>query len=193
MFPGVGSPLFSYRRRADGGYTVGLRGRGRIELSPLGLRDAVPFARLFLVRRSQLKLRIGQSCLNGPFAWRSWTLDSRSPFEEHHARVYDPSPDYQVVDAGLAAYPGLKGMKVAESWGGVIDATPDMVPVIGAVPGTPGLHLASGLSGHGFALGPGAGWIAAQQILGETPDVDDSPFRFTRFAEGESHPAHPWI
>ncbi|MBN9887907.1 NAD(P)/FAD-dependent oxidoreductase [Salipiger abyssi] len=194
---GVGSPLFSFRRRTDGGYVVGLRGRGRIELSPMGLRDTVPFASLFLLRRAQLNLRVGQSFFNGPFAWRSWALDSRSPFEAHHARVYDPSPDPRIVDGGLKAfteaYPELKGLRVAESWGGVIDATPDMVPVIGTVPGTEGLYLSSGYSGHGFAFGPGAGWVMAQQIVGETPDVDLSPFRFSRFAEGKAHEAHHWV
>lgn len=188
---GVGSPEFSFRRRDDGGYTLGLRGRGRVELSPLGLRDAASFLPLFLRRRKDLSLRLARSFLDGPYAWRSWQLDAASPFEAAKARIYDPAPDPVLVRKGLeafrAAYPALQGVGVAQSWGGLIDTTPDMVPVIGPVPHAPGVFVASGGSGHGFALGPGAGWLAAQQVLGETPDVDAHPFRFSRFAERAPH------
>lgn len=194
---GVGSPLFSYRRRADGGYTVGLRGRGRVELSPMGLRETQSFLPLFFRRKSDLTLGIGPSFFNGPFAWRRWSLDARSPFERAGARIYDPAADPKLVAGGLsafvAAYPRLKGLKVAESWGGLVDATPDMVPVIDRVPGQEGVFLAAGFSGHGFALGPGAGWVLAKMITGETPEIDMHPFRFGRFQDGTSNAVHHWI
>ncbi|MBT9385385.1 FAD-binding oxidoreductase [Pseudooceanicola sp. CBS1P-1] len=194
---GVGSPLFSYRRRDDGGYTVGLRGRGRIELSPMGLRDAWAFRNLFFLRRDQLTFAVGKSALNGPFALRSWKNSGPSPFEEDHARVYDPPADPKLVEGGMAAfraaYPVLEGTGVAESWGGVIDATPDMVPVIGPVPRHDGLFVASGFSGHGFAIGPGAGWLIAQMVAGEETDIPVQDFRFQRFAEQKQHPVHHWI
>lgn len=148
-------------------------------------------------RKSDLTLSVGKSFFRGPFAWRNRRLDVRSPFEAADARAYDPAPEPKLVAAGLAAftaaYSRLKGLKVAESWGGLVDATPDMVPVIDRVPGLNGVHLASGFSGHGFALGPAAGWVSAQMIMGETPDVDMHPFRYTRFAEGQPHPSHYWI
>ncbi|WP_339114935.1 FAD-binding oxidoreductase [Thioclava sp. GXIMD2076] len=194
---GVGSPLFSYRRRDDGGYTVGLRGRGRIELSPMGVRDAWAFRNLFFLRRDQLTFALTKSTLNGPFAFRSWKNSGPSPFEEDHARIYDPPADPKLVAGGMAAfeaaYPVLKGVGVAESWGGVIDATPDMVPVIGAVPQQAGLFVASGFSGHGFAIGPGAGYLMAQMIAGEPPEIDITGFRFERFDQGRAHPVHHWI
>ncbi|HEY0212138.1 MAG TPA: FAD-binding oxidoreductase [Paenirhodobacter sp.] len=192
---GVGSPLFSYRRRSDGGYTLGLRGRGRVELSPMGLMQSRQFLPLFLRRRGEVSLRLGRSFFDGPFAWRHWRNDQVSPFER--ARIYDPAPDPRLVQAGIAAfraaYPPLAGLGVAESWGGLIDATPDMVPVIGPAPGHAGVHVATGFSGHGFALGPGAGWLVAAMLMGETPQVDPAPFALTRFAEGRAHAAHRWI
>ena len=48
-------------------------------------------------------------------------------------------------------------MQVAESWGGLIDVTPDAVPVIGEVARIPGFFLATGFSGHGFGIGPARG------------------------------------
>jgi glycine/D-amino acid oxidase-like deaminating enzyme len=73
---------------------------------------------------------------------------------------------------------------VAESWAGLIDVTPDAVPVIGGVSHMPGLFIATGFSGHGFGIGPGAGRLAADLVAGDTPIVDPAPFRFERFTEG---------
>ncbi|MBO0906246.1 FAD-dependent oxidoreductase [Jiella sonneratiae] len=192
---GVGSPRFSFRRRIDGGYTIGMRGRGRVDLTPMGLMRARQFMPLFFRRKGELTLGLGRSFFEGPFALRRWRLDGRSPFEAQ--RILDPAPDPALVEAGMAAfraaYPAMAEIGVKESWGGLIDATPDMVPVIGPVPDRPGVFLASGFSGHGFALGPGAGWLAAMQILGEAPGIDDRPFRFSRYDEGQPHPAHHWI
>jgi glycine/D-amino acid oxidase-like deaminating enzyme len=63
----------------------------------------------------------------------------------------------------------------------MIDVTPDEVPIVDALPDCPGLFLASGCSGHGFGLGPGIGFLAAQLIRGEGPIVDTVPFRYARF------------
>jgi glycine/D-amino acid oxidase-like deaminating enzyme len=80
-------------------------------------------------------------------------------------------------------------MQVAESWGGLIDVTPDAVPVIGEVPAIPGFFLATGFSGHGFGIGPGAGKLTADLVAGDTPVVDPAPFRFSRFTEGHRRAA----
>ncbi|APZ52201.1 NAD(P)/FAD-dependent oxidoreductase [Salipiger abyssi] len=192
---GVGSPFFSYRRRADGGYTIGLRGRGRVELTPAGLMSARAMLPLFLSRRGDLTLRIGRSFFDGPFALHRWKLSRPSPFERH--RRYDPAPDAAIVRDGIAAfraaYPVLGELGVAESWGGLIDATPDMVPAIAPVAGEPGCVLASGFSGHGFALGPAAGELAADLLTGTAPQVDPAPFALSRFAEGRAHAIHRWV
>jgi glycine/D-amino acid oxidase-like deaminating enzyme len=49
------------RRRLDGGYTVGLSGRGLVELSPQGLLYARQFWPTFKKRRSLQKMSIGRS------------------------------------------------------------------------------------------------------------------------------------
>lgn len=194
---GVGSPKFSYRRREDGGYTIGLRGRGRVELSPMGLLQAREFFPLFLRRKGEVSLSIGRSFFDGPFAWRRWRNDQPSPFENDRSRIYDPAPDRKLVEAGMEAfreaYPVMTDTGVAETWGGLIDATPDMVPIISPIDGHPGIHVATGFSGHGFALGPGAGWLVASMIAGDTPEVDPAPFALSRFSDGRQHSAHRWV
>ena len=56
-------------------------------------------------------------------------------------------------------FPALAGIQVAHAWAGLIDTTPDIVPVISTVEGCPGLVIASGFSGHGLGSGQaGGGW-----------------------------------
>ena len=81
-----------------------------------------------------------------------------------------------------AAWPIFEGATVAESWAGMIDVTPDSLPVISPVAKLPGLTLASGFSGHGFGTSPGAGQLAADLAMGEAPIVDPTRYRLDRFA-----------
>jgi glycine/D-amino acid oxidase-like deaminating enzyme len=115
---------------------------------------------------------------------RHWSLDAPTPFEA--IRVLDPKPSRRGLDRAsanlIAAFPGFAGMRIAESWAGLIDVTPDGVPVISPVTALPGFHLASGFSGHGFGIGPGAGRLMADIVTGATPIVDPHPFRLERLA-----------
>ncbi len=82
----------------------------------------------------------------------------------------------------------LSDVGIEETWAGLIDVTPDAIPVISAVDGVPGFHLSTGFSGHGFGIGPGAGRVTAELVTGQTPSVDLTPFRFRRFADGMPNP-----
>ena len=57
---GLSMPDVTIRRRLDGGYTVGLGGRGLVELSPQGLLYARAFWPTFKKRRWGLKIGIGR-------------------------------------------------------------------------------------------------------------------------------------
>jgi glycine/D-amino acid oxidase-like deaminating enzyme len=116
----------------------------------------------------------------------SWSLDKPSPFEAE--RVRDPAPDMLLVNSALAAlvkaHPELKGIDVAEAWGGTIDSTPDTIPVISPVDALPGFFLATGFSGHGFGIGPAAGKLAADIVSGDIPLVDPAAYSHTRLIDG---------
>ena len=66
----------------------------------------------------------------------------------------------------------------------MIETTPDVVPVIDEAPGLPGFHIATGFSGHGFGIGPGAGKAIAGFVTGDDVGLDVSAFRLSRFADG---------
>ena len=74
-------------------------------------------------------------------------------------------------------------MAMEQQLGCAMDATPDGVPVISEVPSIPGFYIASGFSGHGFGIGPGAGHLMADLVMGATPIVDPTPYRFQRFGK----------
>jgi glycine/D-amino acid oxidase-like deaminating enzyme len=100
-------------------------------------------------------------------------------------RILDPVPFERFNREGLAhlvkAFPAFAESRITQSWAGLIDVTPDAVPVIGAAGGIPGFFIASGFSGHGFGIGPGAGKLMADLVTGAQPSVDPAPFRFDRF------------
>jgi glycine/D-amino acid oxidase-like deaminating enzyme len=183
---GLSVPDVTIRRRLDGGYTVGLGGRGLVELSPQGLLYARQFWPTFKKRRAGVTLGIGRSFFNGPESFARWAFDRPSPFERH--RTLDPPADPALVQQGLTRlgdhYPALKGLEVANAWGGLIDSTPDGIPVISAVDSLPGLYLSTGFTGHGFGIGPAAGRLAADLVAGDPPVVDPYPFRYSRMIDG---------
>lgn len=81
-------------------------------------------------------------------------------------------------------YPDFKDLKLGKTWAGMIDAMPDAIPAIGALGHYPGLYLLTGLSGHGFGFGLGAGSLLAEEITAGKASLDLSAFRPTRFEEG---------
>ena len=80
-----------------------------------------------------------------------------------------------------AAWPVFENAVPVGRWAGMIDVMPDGIPVISAVPELPGLVVATGFTGHGFGIGPGAGRLLADLVTGAAPTVDPAPFRWSRF------------
>ena len=89
--------------------------------------------------------------------------------------------------------PQLAQAEFEESWAGMIDATPDVVPVMDEIASCPGLYLATGFSGHGFGIGPGAGQVMADLVTGRNTGFDLSRFRFSRFYDGSKMRPGPAI
>lgn len=62
--------------------------------------------------------------------------------------------------------PALARWPIVRRWSGLMPFSTDGRPLIGAVPGRPGLFLAGGLASSGFGRGPMTGRLAAELILG---------------------------
>jgi glycine/D-amino acid oxidase-like deaminating enzyme len=177
---------FAFRKRLDGGYTVSHRHLSVADIVPDSFALFFTFLPALRLDRQGLKLRLGRRFVQEARLARRWSLDQMSPFER--VRILDPEPVASILDEALDSlkrtFPAFGAAQVAERWAGCIDATPDAVPVISGVDGLPGLVLATGFSGHGFGIGPGAGRLAADLVTGSTPRVDPSPFRYSRFIDG---------
>ena len=176
----------AYRKRLDGGYTIA-NGRGNIvPIVPDTLRFFSEFLPAARAERRGLRLRLDGRFLREAMTPKTWALDKPSPFERD--RVLDPDPVQPINDAAGAniqsVFPLFREMKVVQQWAGLIDVTPDAVPVISEVDAVPGLVVATGFSGHGFGIGPAAGRLAGEIATGRRTMVDAQPFRYSRFTDG---------
>jgi len=184
--PSVAGRGFAFRRRLDGGYTVANRGWSVAEVVPDSFRLFFKYMPALRAQWNDLGLRIGERFLAELRTPRRWSLEGPSPFEAQ--RTLDPTPDTHILDAArknlAAAFPAFTGAKVLDQWAGLIDVTPDVVPVIGPVMSWPGFYIATGFSGHGFGIGPAAGQLMADIVAGDRPLIDPKPLRFERFTDG---------
>ncbi|MCT7378119.1 NAD(P)/FAD-dependent oxidoreductase [Chelativorans salis] len=188
--PNLGEAIYTpdcaLTRRIDGSYTLAISGKATLELTPQGIRHARAFLPMFVKRLKAIEIGISRSFFEGPEAFGKWRMDRPTPFER--IRVLDPLPDARVIKKIMARvkalFPAMSGVEMASSWGGYVDSTPDAVPVISHGEAVPGLFIAAGCSGHGFGIGPGIGHLAADLVAGETPCVDPTPFRLSRFRDG---------
>ena len=89
--------------------------------------------------------------------------------------------------------PMLADVPIAQAWAGMIDALPDVVPVMDAVPGFSDVYVATGFSGHGFGIGPSTGKTMADMVLGNAVVHDLDRFRFSRFSDGSKMMPGPGI
>lgn len=179
---------FAVRKRQDGGYTVASGHENIADIVPDSFRYARQFWPAFQKEHASLSFRLGQRFFQEAMTPRSWAMDEASPFE--YRRVLDPVPSISQSNRALEnlakAFPVFGNVRVAQRWAGMIDVTPDAVPVISPVDAIPGFFIATGFSGHGFGIGPAAGRLMANLVTGETPIVDIQAFSLSRFSDGST-------
>jgi len=177
-------PGLALRKRLDGGYTVS-HGSVVANIVLDSFRYFTDFLPVLRMEWQGISLRLGAQFLQEWQFGRGWTLDDVSPFEK--VRTLDPPPvndDLRRARGELErAFPVFQGVPTVASWAGLIDATPDLLPVISGVARLPGLVISTGYSGHGFGIGPGAGKLTADLATNAALVVDPSPFRLSRFEE----------
>jgi len=177
---------FAIRKRLDGGYTISRGSGSTVDIVPDSFRYGRRFLRALRMQRRELGFRLGGRFFHELNRPRRWSMSEASPFE--YERETDPKPSARMlgdlVGAVARKFPSMAGAQIAQTWAGCIDVTPDAIPVISAVAAVPGLHVATGFSGHGFGIGPGAGRLMADIVTNTQPCVDPREFRFSRFSDG---------
>ncbi|MDE1566816.1 NAD(P)/FAD-dependent oxidoreductase [Aquabacter sp. P-9] len=75
----------------------------------------------------------------------------------------------------------LGDVRETQPWLGRRPAFPDSKPVLGEMPGQPGVWVNFGHSHWGFTLGPTTGKLLAQMMTGAPPFTDPAPYALSRF------------
>ncbi len=189
VWPGAAADdEFAFRRRADGGYSLAPGSGHDFWIGPDAVRNLGTY--LPVLKKDFRSTGFRPAAPSGfPDGWRTprrWSADRVSPFERQ--RILNPAPNMtrlgRVQDAFARAFPGLGRPRLKTAWAGMIDTLPDVVPVIDRVAAIPGLVLATGMSGHGFGIGPGMGRVIADLVAGRAVGHDLSRFRLSRFSDG---------
>lgn len=146
-------------------------------VSLASLRHARMWTRRYLANRRAIRLRV------------DWSRLARELRGRAVAQSVERPANRKLMDASLAAaarmIPRLREVRITRYWAGVIDMSPDGLPVLDAATGVDGLVVVTGLSGHGLALGPAIGRIAAELAVGGRTDQPIDAFSLRRF-EGET-------
>lgn len=81
-----------------------------------------------------------------------------------------------------AVLPATAGLLLVRVWNSLEAHTPDVLPILGAVDGLEGYLLATGFSGHGFALAPSVGALLTELITVGKSSLPLDELNHRRFA-----------
>ncbi len=92
-----------------------------------------------------------------------------------HGRIErDPAIAQTAAEHLVQLFPGLRGRRIANAWGGPIDVSPSHIPQVGTLPGAP-VHFAFGYTGNGVGPSHLAGRALASLALDRRDEVTRLP------------------
>ena len=102
--------------------------------------------------------------------------------EEGSTPTVHPTADaiHRTLEHAVAALPVLRDTRIVKFWAGLVDQTPDGLPVIERSPDLDGLVIAAGFSGHGFGISPMTSLVVRDLALGEKPRLPLEAFQRAR-------------
>jgi len=178
----VWSPHAAFRPRTDGTFYVGNGYRGidaEHDLTLDSFRHVRAFLPTLIANRHVMQLRIGIPFLED--------LRRRGP--DRAQPLSEPKPNRHLVAQNAHGFarllPQFSNLGIARSWAGRIDATPDLIPMIGELPPVRRYYIAAGFNGHGLALAPAVGRALAELVVDGRAAVDLRGLRVERYAEGD--------
>ena len=180
------------RQRPNGRVYIAGGARGQIDLTLDSLRYARYFVPNYLKNRRVFQMRAGTRLLRDIGEATGLRKGDRLP-EYAQAGDSEPKPDMKIAQATvenfMALFPSLGHVRLRRVWAGWIDSTPDALPVLGEAGHVEGFVLATGFSGHGFAMGPIVGRLMSELITEGQTSVDISQLSYDRFSDGRLGPA----
>jgi glycine/D-amino acid oxidase-like deaminating enzyme len=182
----VWAPEVAFRQRRDGSFNIAAGGALDHDITLESVHQLGFFLPNLWKNKALFRFHVGRPLVRSFAAALPGSAAQRDPLLWD--RGVEPVPNPRKVKRSAAelrrVLPTLPALGIAQSWASYIDATPDLLPVLGEVPGLRGLVVATGFSGHGFAMGPVAGRLISELIVDGKTSLEISGFRFSRFAEG---------
>jgi glycine/D-amino acid oxidase-like deaminating enzyme len=167
------------RQDARGCLRLAAATRNEIVLDLAGVRHAGRFLSNYLSNRSRLRV---------PLDPASVARALLRPAQSTWGGMSSPRPRFDDIrfclERAQRYFPGLGDLRLRRAWSAEIEVTPDALPVIDGGGGPSGLVIATGMSGHGFGLGPIVGNVVADIVDGAETGFDLRPFRVARFHDG---------
>lgn len=93
-----------------------------------------------------------------------------------------------LLDRAVTILPSLANAEVVQTWAGLRPATPDGLPILGALPGWDGISVAGGHFRNGILLSAITGQLMAELITTGETSLSLEPFRVERFGSFEFRP-----
>lgn len=185
----------AFRQRPGGSLYMSLVGGSDHELTLDSFRYARDFMPNYRANRGYLQWRVTSGLARDVARSIPGSPARVSGFDPRPQ--IDPTPNDTIVEGCRRElgklFPALENTLLARKWAGLIDTTPDGIPVIGTVDERPGLVVATGFSGHGFALGPIVGRVVSELVLDGQSSIDLHKLRYSRFKEKDIAPPRSTI
>ena len=112
-------------RRSNGGYTLAIGGRARVDPTPQQFRFGREFLPMFARRWRSLSPGGLEGWRQGHETLAMWSLDDITPMERN--RILDPRPDMAQIrltyEHACALIPEVRNLPITDSWAGYIDST----------------------------------------------------------------------
>jgi sarcosine oxidase subunit beta len=126
------------------------------------------------------QVNAGQVLIGGGWPAAELDLDGRSPVSVRSVLGN--------VGQACRLLPFLADVSLLRAWAGPLAATPDEMPVVGEVPGCPGLYLAGGT--YAFTFAPLWARVLRDLVLGRPPQVEVGDLGVDRLMRQELGHAH---
>ena len=183
---GVWSPGVSFRQKNDGAFYIAGGAQSDYDIMLDSLRYAREFMPNYLKNRRLFRMRVGEPLWQDIARHIPGTEAHKHPFARTVGIDPQPNPGTALrsMKSLVDLIPETRDLRIRRTWAGLIDATPDAIPVLGTVDELKGFIFATGFSGHGFAMGPIAGKLMAELIVDGKPSIDLFDLSYRRFSEG---------
>lgn len=183
---GTWVPGVAFRQKNDGAFYIAGGAQSDYEITLDSFRYMREFMPNYLKNRGLFRMRVGGGLLDDIAAQIPWSDARQHPFA--NTIGIEPTPNIKTARKSLEGLhrliPATRDLRIRRTWAGLIDATPDAVPVLGEADEVGGFIFATGFSGHGFALGPVAGKLMSELIVDGQPSLDLHDLSYSRFKEG---------